>query len=227
MKALDVVRLGFEAGYSHGAPHTLYVGHRVKWAQEQRNAKALMFCFAHALSYAKNMYGVSENIVDSVKFVCKGVMCMLMNFAAIRSNCASSRFAFESSDVPRMAPQVQFILSQAEPQTLAKPVVVNCVQAHTHCSTFDFMCFQLNTTDFTSSEGVKNMVWTDNNNVLYVPRIPYKIMLRNTTYNDYDPEVFKKFVAMHLTGFDTQTTWSDGAKSGIDSSWNLFGKFSH
>ena len=87
---------------------------------------------------------------------------------------------------------------QAEVRQLPAPVCLQCV--HTDGITFHFTAFQLNTLDFTSNDGIKNFVWFDNDNKLFNKIEPKRAMLRNTKYEDYDPEVFKKFLAVYLNG---------------------------
>ena len=47
---------------------------------------------------------------------------------------------------------------------------------------------------------MKNIAWFDLDNLLYDKVLPKRAMLRNTQYNDYDPAVFEKFMALYLTG---------------------------
>jgi large subunit ribosomal protein L37 len=83
-----------------------------------------------------------------------------------------------------------------EAKSLPEPVCTQCVA--TDGETFDFVYFQLNTLDFTSAQGVKNLVWFDNDNLMYNKIIPRRSMLRNTRYEDYNPEVMKKLVATYM-----------------------------
>lgn len=55
--------------------------------------------------------------------------------------------------------------SQPEPQVLEKPVVLQSVA--TNGRLFQFLVFQLNTTDLTSDTGVKNLVWLEEDQPLY------------------------------------------------------------
>ncbi|KAK2143922.1 hypothetical protein NP493_4363g00000 [Ridgeia piscesae] len=83
-------------------------------------------------------------------------------------------------------------------KTLPEPISTQCVM--TDGATFHFVCFQLNTLNFDSGDGVKNLVWFDNNNEMYNKILPKRTMLRNTKYEDYDPEVFKKILALYVNG---------------------------
>ena len=65
---------------------------------------------------------------------------------------------------------------------------------------FNFVCFQLNTLNYDGPDGVKNLVWFDNSNEMYKKILPKRAMLRNTKYEDYDPEVFKKMLALYVNG---------------------------
>ena len=87
---------------------------------------------------------------------------------------------------------------QNDTKTLPEPISTQCVM--TDGATFHFVCFQLNTLNFDSGDGVKNLVWFDNNNEMYNKILPKRTMLRNTKYEDYDPEVFKKILALYVNG---------------------------
>ncbi|XP_052805267.1 39S ribosomal protein L37, mitochondrial-like [Mya arenaria] len=73
-------------------------------------------------------------------------------------------------------------------------------------SIFNFTVFQLNTLDFHSSSGVKNFVWTDYDNAMFVKTRckpwthPRRHYLPNK-YSNYKSEVFKKFLAMYLYSY--------------------------
>lgn len=134
---------GFRDGFGHPYPHTTIMCYDNMWTVPQHNAKALMFCFGHALASAKLRFG-------------------------------------------------------ADVKTLPEPVSVQCVL--TNGIKFHFTCFQLNTLDFSSNNGIKNLVWFDSDNALFNKILPQRAMLRNTKYEDYDPEVFKKFLALYING---------------------------
>ncbi len=91
---------------------------------------------------------------------------------------------------------------------------MNCV--HTDGSTFDLLSYQLNTTDFRSPEGVKDLAWFDSDLKLFNKIVPFRGMLRMTDYQDYDPEVFEKILAMLLYGMDLSYTWKDLEKKAED-----------
>lgn len=65
--------------------------------------------------------------------------------------------------------------------------------------TLHFLCYQLNTMDFSNDDGVKNLCWLNPAQKLYNKILPKRAMLRNTKYEDYDSEVLHKFIAMYLT----------------------------
>ena len=85
-------------------------------------------------------------------------------------------------------------------KTLREPISTQCVT--TNGISFNFVCFQLNTLNFDSEEGVKNLVWFDNNCEMYKKILPKRAMLRNTKYEDYNPEVFQKFLAFYMNGIN-------------------------
>ncbi|XP_039175778.1 39S ribosomal protein L37, mitochondrial [Crotalus tigris] len=90
-----------------------------------------------------------------------------------------------------------------EPKVLEKPVVVQSIG--TNGQAFHFVVFQLNTTDLDSSNGVKNLAWLDADQLLYEdarkhPEIKKKIVLIPAGIHGYNPDTFKKFLALYLHG---------------------------
>lgn len=55
--------------------------------------------------------------------------------------------------------------SQNTAEVLEQPIVVQSVG--TDGRVFQFLVLQLNTTDLASSDGIKNLVWTDSDQLLY------------------------------------------------------------
>ena len=87
---------------------------------------------------------------------------------------------------------------QWEVTKLDEPISTQMV--YTDGARFNFVFFQLNTLDFTSNDGIKNLAWFDNDNALYERIEPKRAMLRNTIYRDYDPSVLDKLIATFLNG---------------------------
>ncbi|XP_069334076.1 large ribosomal subunit protein mL37 [Eulemur rufifrons] len=90
-----------------------------------------------------------------------------------------------------------------EPKVLEQPVVVQGVG--TDGRVFQFLVLQLNTTDLASHEGVKNLVWVDSDQLLYRhfwcrPVIRKKVVVEPVGPVDFQPETFKKFLALYLHG---------------------------
>lgn len=88
-------------------------------------------------------------------------------------------------------------------QVLEQPVVVQCVG--TDGRVFQFLVLQLNTTDLASSEGVKNLVWVDSDQLLYqhfwcLPVIKKKVVVEPVGPTGFQPETFRKFLALYLHG---------------------------
>ncbi|GAB1601875.1 39S ribosomal protein L37, mitochondrial-like isoform X1 [Argonauta hians] len=86
-------------------------------------------------------------------------------------------------------------------QTLPEPINVQCVSMN--YNTFNFLFFQLNTLNFQSSEGVKNLLWCDAKNVMFHKELrkPWLGRAHRTNkYRDYDSTVFPKFLAVYLSG---------------------------
>lgn len=84
---------------------------------------------------------------------------------------------------------------------LPVPICMQCI--HTDGVLFNFIYFQLNTLDFSENSNVKNMVWIDSGNALYVREEPKRAMLRNTVYSNYDPKVLHKMYASFSNGLNT------------------------
>ncbi|XP_044527749.1 39S ribosomal protein L37, mitochondrial [Gracilinanus agilis] len=90
-----------------------------------------------------------------------------------------------------------------EARPLEQPLVVQSVG--TDGRNFQFLVFQLNTTDLASSEGVKNLIWMDSDQLLYqhfrcLPVIKKKVVVEPPGIIDYQPETFRKFFALYLHG---------------------------
>lgn len=86
----------------------------------------------------------------------------------------------------------------ADVKELPEPISVQCV--HSNGETFHFVAFQLNTLDMADNNGIKNIAWVDPDHKLFNKIIPRRAMLRNTLYEDYDPNVFQKLLAMYVNG---------------------------
>ncbi|KAJ8406293.1 hypothetical protein AAFF_G00305240 [Aldrovandia affinis] len=90
-----------------------------------------------------------------------------------------------------------------QPQVLEQPIVVQGVA--TNGRTFQFAVFQLNTTDLGPDTGVKNMLWLDDDQDLYEyakvrPIIKKKVVRVPAGLAGYQPDTFKKFLALYLHG---------------------------
>ncbi|XP_015283661.1 PREDICTED: 39S ribosomal protein L37, mitochondrial [Gekko japonicus] len=95
------------------------------------------------------------------------------------------------------------VLYGDEPKVLEKPIVVQSVA--TNGQSFQFVVFQLNTTDLDPSHGVKNLAWIDADQLLYEdarnrPEIRKKIVTIPAGGHGYQPVTFKKFLAFYLHG---------------------------
>uniref|UniRef100_A0A5S6QDC5 Uncharacterized protein n=1 Tax=Trichuris muris TaxID=70415 RepID=A0A5S6QDC5_TRIMR len=76
---------------------------------------------------------------------------------------------------------------------LPTPIVCQCVQC---CeNNFDFLLLQLNTTNISGNDGVKNIVWHDTGNRLF-DAPPYWENVEDV--KGLNPDVFKKFIALML-----------------------------
>ncbi|KAL6468315.1 hypothetical protein MHYP_G00239920 [Metynnis hypsauchen] len=90
-----------------------------------------------------------------------------------------------------------------DPKVLEKPIVVQSVA--TNGRFFQFVVFQLNTTALESDSGVKNLVWVDADQPLYEfakvrPLIKKKVVQVPAGLSGYQPDTFKKFLALYLHG---------------------------
>jgi len=84
-------------------------------------------------------------------------------------------------------------------KVLPQPISTQCIM--TDGDIFRFVCFQLNTLNLQTSDGVKNLVWFDDDErALFYRLMPRRAMLRNTRYLDYDASVFQQVVAFYVNG---------------------------
>ncbi|XP_040263799.1 39S ribosomal protein L37, mitochondrial [Bufo bufo] len=95
------------------------------------------------------------------------------------------------------------ILFGEDVKTLPQPIVVQSVG--TDGQLFHFMVLQLNTLDFSTNDGIKNIVWMDGDQALYdtvavKPKIRSKVVLVPAGIAGFKPETFMKFWAMYLNG---------------------------
>jgi len=91
-----------------------------------------------------------------------------------------------------------------ETKVLPEPISTQCVM--TDGDIFSFTCFQLNTLNFETGDGVKNLVWFSDERPLFSRVVPKRAMLRNTQYLDYDPDVFSQLVAFYVNGLGLTDT---------------------
>jgi len=91
-----------------------------------------------------------------------------------------------------------------ETKVLPEPISTQCVM--TDGDTFHFTCFQLNTLNFETGDGVKNLVWFDEERPLFYRLMPKRAMLRNTRYLDYDSDVFRQLVAFYVNSLKLSGT---------------------
>ncbi|NXN15063.1 RM37 protein, partial [Indicator maculatus] len=95
------------------------------------------------------------------------------------------------------------VLYGNDPKVLEQPVVVQSVG--TDGQQFQFMVFQLNTTDLVSNDGIKNLVWIDSDQNLYekaqcVPEVKKRVVTKPAGIYGFQPDTFKKFLALYLHG---------------------------
>ncbi|NWU95361.1 RM37 protein, partial [Upupa epops] len=90
-----------------------------------------------------------------------------------------------------------------DPKVLEQPIVVQSIGMDGQH--FQFMVFQLNTTDLVSNDGIKNLVWIDADQCLYeqalcVPEVKKRVVVKPTGIHGFQPDTFKKFLALYLHG---------------------------
>lgn len=96
------------------------------------------------------------------------------------------------------------LLYGTQPQSvLDHPVTVQAVG--TNGRIFQFLVFQLNSTDLSGDDGIKNQVWVDKDAELYQyakvrPLIKKKQVVVPAGMAGYNPETFTKFLALYLNG---------------------------
>ncbi|KAF6720361.1 39S ribosomal protein L37, mitochondrial [Oryzias melastigma] len=88
-------------------------------------------------------------------------------------------------------------------EPLQRPITVQSVG--TNGRVFEFLVFQLNTTDLVQDDGIKNQVWLDAGVALYDfakvrPLIKKKEVTVPAGLSGYKPETFRKFLALYLHG---------------------------
>ncbi|XP_008581444.1 PREDICTED: 39S ribosomal protein L37, mitochondrial [Galeopterus variegatus] len=126
-----------------------------------------------------------------------------------KANLASHRFRPDQLRAKMILFAFGNALAQArllygnDTRVLEQPVVVQSVG--TDGRVFQFLVFQLNTTDLASDEGVKNLVWMDSDQLLYqhfwcLPVIKKKVLVEPVGPVDFQPETFRKFLALYLHG---------------------------
>lgn len=86
---------------------------------------------------------------------------------------------------------------------LDHPITIQAVG--TNGRIFQFIVFQLNTTDLSGDNGIKNQVWLDEDVELYDfakvrPLIKKKQVKVSAGLAGYKPETFTKFLALYLHG---------------------------
>uniref|UniRef100_A0A4W5NAF5 Large ribosomal subunit protein mL37 n=1 Tax=Hucho hucho TaxID=62062 RepID=A0A4W5NAF5_9TELE len=94
-------------------------------------------------------------------------------------------------------------LHGTKPRVLEQPIVVQSVA--TNGRMFQYVMFQLNTTDLQADEGVKNQVWVENDQLLYDfakvhPLIKKRVVQIPPGLSGYKPETFQKFLSLYLHG---------------------------
>ncbi|XP_008298178.1 39S ribosomal protein L37, mitochondrial-like [Stegastes partitus] len=91
-----------------------------------------------------------------------------------------------------------------EPQQLLdRPITVQAIG--TNGRLFQFLVFQLNTTDLSGDDGIKNQLWLEDDVELYDfakirPYIKKKQVRVPAGLSGYKPEVFNKFLSLYLHG---------------------------
>ncbi|NXY80840.1 RM37 protein, partial [Alcedo cyanopectus] len=125
------------------------------------------------------------------------------------ANCRPNRFRPEQLRAKMLMFAFGNALAKAkvlygnDPKVLEQPVVVQSIG--TDGQIFQFMVFQLNTTDLVSSDGIKNLVWIDSDQNLYenaqcVPEIKKRVVTKPAGIYGFQPDTFKKFLALYLHG---------------------------
>ena len=91
---------------------------------------------------------------------------------------------------------------QPDVKVLPEPITIQNINMD--WTTLNFLCFQLNTLDTNTDDGVKNLAWCDNDNKLFSKIYPKpwkeEEKWQKMRYEDYCPEVFEKFLAVFLNG---------------------------
>ncbi|XP_041373377.1 39S ribosomal protein L37, mitochondrial-like [Gigantopelta aegis] len=92
-------------------------------------------------------------------------------------------------------------------QTLPEPISVQCVNMDE--TSINFLFFQLNTLNFGSDDGVKNIAWVDSGNVLFEKHLPKPWLgpeHETLRLDNYDPKPFHKVLAVFVNGAEGVST---------------------
>lgn len=88
---------------------------------------------------------------------------------------------------------------------LPEPINIQCV--HMDFNNLNFLALQLNTLNFQTHNGIKNLIWCDENNIMFKKILSKPWLgeeLNDTKYVDYNPKVFQKFLAFYVNGHEPQ-----------------------
>lgn len=94
-------------------------------------------------------------------------------------------------------------LHGGQPGELEAPIVVQAVGSNGRM--FQYVVVQLNTTALVDDQGVKNMVWVDEDQELYEyakirPIVKKKVVQVPAGLSGYQPQTFQKFLSLYLHG---------------------------
>ena len=140
----------------------------------------------------------SSYITDTDADTCRDLILLAVSSRAIISNCSSD---YVTSIFRTLFDLIVlwWCLFKWDTKVLPEPISTQCIM--TDGDRFHFSCFQLNTLNFETSDGVKNLVWFDEEErPLFNRVVPKRAMLRNTRYLDYDADVFRQIVAFYVNG---------------------------
>ncbi|MGH0174583.1 UNVERIFIED_CONTAM: hypothetical protein FKN15_009141 [Acipenser sinensis] len=190
-------RDGYPYPHTHTLFFTETEDSAAKFKPEQLRAKMIMFAFGNALARAKSLYGCTyvydqkndtgfrdgypyphthtlfftETEDSAAKFKPEQLRAKMIMFAFGNALArAKSLHGVRGDSVILMVSGqcniTEHYLSQQEhPQVLEHPVVVQSIA--TDGRLFQFIVLQLNTTDLGPDTGVKNLVWMDQDQLLY------------------------------------------------------------
>lgn len=83
----DTIDTGFKLPYAFSRPHTIFMTNNDHWKEENRQCRALMYCFMYALSRAREKFGQDIiNLPEPISVQCVNLSDTALNFTCFQLN---------------------------------------------------------------------------------------------------------------------------------------------